>query len=654
MKIRALLTLPAVLFCSLLYAQTPDYRFGKVSEDELTMSSYEKDADADAVILYEEAKLYFTISTVISKQYDYRARIKILKPEGTDQADVSIHYISKSDMKELVTSIDATAYNLEGGKMVKTPLKKQYVFTEKIDENNSLIKFSIPEVREGTVIEYRYRLTSPNVTFFPSFRFQHSIPVARSHMEAEIPEFFKVAINLKGHQSIDISETASTGSIANAHGGSANLTYSNRVIKADARDLPALRKEPFVWCLNDYRSILDFELTQIAFPGQLLQNFSASWESVNSTLAKSSFHTSCRIGNPFKDEVAAIKSKEATAVEKVRDVLKLVQSKMKWNGDYRLFSDRPRAAATAGSGTSAEINFVLMAALRDAGFEVVPILLNPRHNGRLPYTRATIDGIGTFVVRVDTGDQQYVYVDGTEPNSDVNILPAELLVDRARVYGIDGEQGWCDLLKLATGTQSINMTLTLNADGTVTGHIVEDYLKQGALNISDRYTGAQSEQEYIEDIEKEQNIQIENLKINGIGSSFVRQEYDMSYSPNLTDEYVYLNATILPFISKNPFTAQTRMLPVEFPDAQMYNIRCTLTVPQEYVVEEKPKNIAMLACEESQKCRYISQSSGPILQFNFMFSTSRLTYLATEYQDLNAFYGAVVDLNNSQIVVRRK
>ena len=48
-------------------------------------------------------------------------------------------------------------------------------------------------------------------------------------------------------------------------------------------------------------------------------------------LKKSSFDTHCRIGNPFKDEVAAIKAGEGSPGEKIHAVLRLVQSKMKWN-----------------------------------------------------------------------------------------------------------------------------------------------------------------------------------------------------------------------------------------------------------------------------------------------------------------------------------
>lgn len=86
--------------CVPLHAQTPDYRFGKVSADELSMTSYDKDPEAEAVYLNEEGNLYYQIGSNITITRDYRARIKILKPEGSDQANISLTYIDNFNLRE--------------------------------------------------------------------------------------------------------------------------------------------------------------------------------------------------------------------------------------------------------------------------------------------------------------------------------------------------------------------------------------------------------------------------------------------------------------------------------------------------------------------------------------------------------------------------
>ena len=43
---------------------------------------------------------------------------------------------------------------MEGNKVVKTNLKKSDIVKTKIDEQNYLVEFTVPNVKVGTVIEY--------------------------------------------------------------------------------------------------------------------------------------------------------------------------------------------------------------------------------------------------------------------------------------------------------------------------------------------------------------------------------------------------------------------------------------------------------------------------------------------------------------------
>lgn len=645
-----LLSLLTALACTTLHAENPDYRFGKVSVDELNMTVYDKDPDADAVILYEDSKLYYQIGSGLDRTVDYRIRIKILKAEGTRHADVGISFLDYGNLRENIVGLEAAAYNLVDGKIEKTPLKRQYIFTEQVDEHRKLLKFSIPEVREGTVIEYKFRQSSKILTSIPSFRFQHDIPVARSHMQASIPEFFKFNLNLKGYCQINVREGLSSGAIIER---GEQFSFNIRNIVASATDIPALKREPFVWSLDDYRSMLEFELAQLALPFSMVENFTTSWEGVNETLKESSFESHTRMNNPFREEVAAIKARQLAPAETAREILRLVQSKIKWNERYRLLSEGPRAAVNKGTGSSADINYVLMAALKDAGFSVVPILLSPRQKGRLPYTHPTLDGINAFVLHVSLGDGKFAYMDGTDPNSDLDLLPSELLVDRARIYNVNGRDGWCDLTNMAKNATVVNLILKLDPDGMLTGQVVEQLLNQPALEASTEYTASTSEEEYRQKIEKNCGFQVEDLSISGVSTKKVVRKYRISGTPDSTGEFVYINATVAPFMATNELNAQTRTLPIEFPYPQSVNIRCALELPEGYVVEEIPKNINLSVFEKGADCRYICTVSGKFIQINLQYTLNRIIYLPTEFHDLNTFFGMVADLSNSQFVIRK-
>ena len=644
---KLILSLAATLAAvSLLQAQEPDYRFGKVSEEELRMERYDRDPDAEAVILYEELRTYFLIGNQFTRMTDYFIRIKVLKAEGKEYADINLPYVFQ---RENYANLYAVAYNLVDGKIVKTPLKKQYLFREQVGDEQWMLKFSIPEVREGTVIEYRYRMNSDFVTYIPSVVVQHDIPTVRMKATVEIPEYLRFNVNTKGYLSINMRENTIAGRIAGT-----DVPYNVREITTEGRDIPALKKEPFVWNRNEFRSMIDFELSQIAMPFSDVQNFSLTWKDVNEALAETDFNSNIRMGNPFKEETAAIVARNLAPRQTLHELLRLVQSHMKWDGKYRLMSSSPRNAADKGTGNSAEINSVLMAAVKDAGFDVVPLLLNPRSRGRLPLAHPSFDGISTFILRVTLDDGKFAYLDGTDPDSDVDLLPTDLLVDRARIYGVSGDVGWCDLSRLAPGNTHINMTLGFDPELSVHGRITERYTNVPALRCSSAYGDARSEEEYVEALEEEHHIRIDSLTINGLRSAHLTQEFTMTREPETAGDFIYLNATIIPFLTENPFKSPERKYPVEFDNPASYTMQGVLRLPEGYVVEELPRAARFNAFDGDITCFYMAQATNGVIQFNMRFNQKRLIFLPEEYADLQAFYGAVVNICNSRIVLRKQ
>lgn len=644
---KLILSLAATLAAvSLLQAQKPDYRFGKVSEEELRMERYDRDPDAEAVVLCEEVRTYYLIGNQFTRMTDYFIRIKVLKAEGKEYADVELPYVFQ---RENYANLDAVAYNLVDGKIVKTPLKKQYLFREQVGDEQWMLKFSIPEVREGTVIEYRYRMNSDFVTYIPSVVVQHDIPTEYIRATVEIPEYLRFNVNTKGYLSINMRENTIAGRIAGT-----DVPYNVREITTEGRDIPALKKEPFVWNRNEFRSMIDFELSQIAMPFSDVQNFSLTWKDVNEALAETDFNSNIRMGNPFKEETAAIVARNLAPRQTLHELLRLVQSHMKWDGKYRLMSSSPRNAADKGTGNSAEINSVLMAAVKDAGFDVVPLLLNPRSRGRLPLAHPSFDGISTFILRVTLDDGKFAYLDGTDPDSDVDLLPTDLLVDRARIYGVSGDVGWCDLSRLAPGNTHINMTLGFDPELSVHGRITERYTNVPALRCSSAYSDARSEEEYVEALEEEHHIRIDSLTINGRGSALLTQQYAMTRETEKAGDFIYLDATVIPFLSENPFRSAERSYPVEFDNADSYLIQGTIRLPEGYAVEELPRAVRLNAFNGDITCSYIVQAANGAIQFRMQFKQKRLIFQPGEYADLQAFYGAVVNMCNGKIVLHKQ
>ena len=133
---RLLLT---TLFCTILSYSWAQFsqEYGKISEDELNMKVYAKDSSASAVYLYENTNFeYVNTGSNVLIVYKYSCKIKILKPEGVEYANIKIPLYKTQNSSDIITSFEANAYNLEKGKIVKTKTDKQFMFSENMEQQN--------------------------------------------------------------------------------------------------------------------------------------------------------------------------------------------------------------------------------------------------------------------------------------------------------------------------------------------------------------------------------------------------------------------------------------------------------------------------------------------------------------------------------------
>ena len=167
------LCLLAFLIFPALFAQKSPVKFGEIPDSDMTMKSYEHDTSAAAVVLVDYGEAYIqATSVVVNMTFERHIRIKILKKEGTDWANAVIPLYHSGSSEEKVTQLKASTFNMENGKMVETKLSKDGIFREKFNRNFNHQKFTFPDVKEGSVIEYSYKITSDFFVNFPNWQFQ--------------------------------------------------------------------------------------------------------------------------------------------------------------------------------------------------------------------------------------------------------------------------------------------------------------------------------------------------------------------------------------------------------------------------------------------------------------------------------------------------
>jgi len=187
-----LLTMLCTVSSVLCFAQKDPIKYGDVPLEDLKMTTYPLDSSASAVVLadYGQSTLKYNQNTGFSILFERILRIKILTKDGLDWATVSVPLYHDGSTDEKLTSLRATTYNLENGKVVETKLKGDGTFNEKLSENLDIAKFTLPNVRQGSVIDVSYKVTSEFLFNFQDWDFQRTIPTRWSEYRTNIPEFY--------------------------------------------------------------------------------------------------------------------------------------------------------------------------------------------------------------------------------------------------------------------------------------------------------------------------------------------------------------------------------------------------------------------------------------------------------------------------------
>ena len=498
------------LFSFDVAAQSVNRKMGKPTAEELNMTVYDADSSAVAVVLYKESYVSYDWGRDdFQVTYNFKRRIKILKEEGAEYANGTIVYIDKKDkslLKEHVYGLEASAYNLENGKVVRTKMKDENVFTERVTDNIMQMKYAVPQAKVGSVVEVEYKIVS-DYFFQPRDWFaQEEIPVRYAELEMFIPEF--ISFNIENHGAAHLNVT-SKPSNQNMSIGGGLVACSSEERKYVGEYLPAIKDEEYVWCPQDYLAQVNMEFKGYDIPGVIHQSYSGNWDQVDKTLFDDSdFGGRMKASNPLREEMKALCLDTLPTVErKVVAIYGLLKSRVKWNGKYALTGNNFRQVLKDGTGDNADINFILMSMLKDAGISSYPVVMSRRDERALPYSHPSIDRLSTFVVGVLENETTLMFIDASVEHGYVNVLPPLLMTSRARLM-MPGNCQWINLQQL--GSHSLRRTIqaSLSAAGAIEGLASTYYYGIEAADKREGYFAAKDSADYVKAIEEDKSIDV--------------------------------------------------------------------------------------------------------------------------------------------------
>ena len=689
-------TLLTTCFALAASAQKAPIKFGKIEESDLKMKFYPKDSAASAVILCDYAEAHMEAQKGVNYAnfdivYTYHRRIKIFKADPSVLeyfANIEIPY-RRYDVRrqEVISNLKGSVYELNNGSIKETKLDKSGIFDKEEFKHYFTKKFTMPNVKDGVIIEYAYEIKS-SIFYEPrTWYFQHPFPTKWSEYRFAFLEYYVYAYNQEGYHKLTVNEKGTdamtmnilvvdkTSDAKDDHGfaglpttGSRNSGSVNETVKVSTNrwameDIPALRNEAFITTPRDYFDKIEFQLNAIKPFGKSGResdiSFSDSWKKyVKDEIRDGTTGKKLRQRGAIKDLTKSLVKDKTEPMDKIAAISNYIKTNISTQNGFFLADDRSNEdVIQKKTGTVGDINLLFGAMLSEAGLKVTAVLLSTRSHGRVAKTYPLESRFNYLIMSVDI-DGKDILLDAVNAALPTTILPLEVLNGEGLFMDVDKPR-WVDL-------QANKMVDLTNADVTIENGKI---LRGTIATTQKSYDGWNSRLKIAKDgADKHAKAMLEKLVGNGKLTSQKFEnttnsndplkgkfEFETSEFMDVNAEHIYLNPMLSFGKTENLLKKSERLFPVDFahPSDEIYNF--SLKVPAGYVVEELPKAVNLKWEDGSISFQYIVAPANAegLVKITSKLSIKKPVFSASEYADLKKTFDDIVAKHAEQIVLKK-
>ncbi|MCD0487385.1 DUF3857 domain-containing protein [Pedobacter sp. MC2016-14] len=644
------------------------FKFGKVERSEFDTKVSGPDSAANGVKLFDVGKGWFEVSPKTGNfvyVFERHMRYKVLTKSGYDLADFDVNlYHSGNGPEEVLDFMDAATYNLENDKIVVSKLARDARFSEKHDKNWTVKKFTLPNVKEGSIVEYRYKIKSDYLFNLRDWYFQGSLPTLYSEFDVRIPEYFKYKLAGKGYIQLNplkresISESYYIPSTSTSSAG--NITANALEMKWNVANVPAIKNEKFITTLEDYISKVEFELTATHYPGSIYKDLTSNWEKiVEDLLEDENFGKFITKNSYSKSILPAILKGEKNPELQMQLIYDYVKRTVKWDDKYRRYTGETsiKAVLEKKSGSSADINFSLLNLLTTAGFNASPVLVSTRENGTHP-GYPMLSKFNNVIVQVEI-DSVVHLLDATDKFLCSDVIAYENLCHQGFKIDTKAKNGaWISLEQTKPSRNNAFYNLVLTEDNKLTGNLYLSYTNYAAVNHRNRYASATNEAEYLKNYKKDKpGLEIKNYKIENLDNlgEALTETMDVTIEDNVEEagNLVILTPLLYERTTENPFKMDERNFPVDFAYPLEENFRVNIEFPKSYQLDKLPKNGKIKLPNDEASFTFLFATEENKVSISSKISVGKSVFTAEEYHSLKELFKNIVEKQAQQIVFKK-
>ena len=630
-----------------------EYQFGELKNEELNLIKYKPDTSANAVVLYESGYSVFKLKDdkVIISTKHYK-KIKIFNREGYKHASFSIPLYKNKTGQESVVGIKAITHN----NLNRTFLTNSQIFEEQVSENWKAIKFTMPNLKEGCIIEVEYSLETPFKFNLTGWEFQSDIPKIFSQYKASIPGnyfYYRILIGflkLKTNSSTIKKDCFSVPGNA----GSANceeITYA-------MENIPAFEVEEYMTDKENFISKIKFELSEFLWFDGTKEKYTTTWEAVDRE-----FKTDKDIGGQFKktklfsDKLPPEIKLLNSDLEKAKAVYTFIQNHFTWNSKYGIFGNvKLKEAFENKVGNVGEINISLINALKAAGLNAELILISTRENGFPTKLHPVISDFNYIIAKVTIENKTYL-LDATNKLAPFGLLPFKCLNGFGRAMDFENESYWIDIVPVNDSKTDLSVSIKLNDDGTFNGKYKKESFGYHALFRREKIQNKSNDAIISEFESNFNNLEVIDYKIenqNDLEKPLVEIINVLIKNDDNASTH-YLNPFFDEQFKQNPFKQENRMYPIDFGYPKEYNIDFSLELPPNYGIKSFPESKAYaLAKNDAQFKLIMKNNGGNKIILNSTIIIDKPVFNNLEYEALKTLFNHIINSQKTYLIIQKK
>lgn len=655
---KRILLLIALCFITHFTSIAQDFNFGTLTENDYLFKRNTLDSNANAVVLKEFGKSTVQINESTGRpelNFEYHVRIKIFNKDGFRHSNIVIPSYKDENNTELIKIEKASTFNYDHGVFVESVLDKKGIFTENRSKYTQLTKFTLPNIKEGSIIEYVYHLQSPNLFNFKQWDFQSDIPKVSSEYLVHIPAMYNYNVSLRGAYKLTEQKTELFKECLRINGSVIDCSKITYIMK----DIPAFVEEDYMTAASNFKSAIYFELSDVQHLNGGRQSYTKTWKDVDYELTTAkNIGSQMKRKDVFKDIMPTVLKGTTDDLSKAKAVYNYIKKQIKWNNYYGKYSEENiKNVVEMRSGNVADINLSLIAALSAANLDAEAVILSTRDNGIVNKLYPVMSDFNYIVAKVNIADKSYL-LDATEPLLPFGLLPLRCINDQGRVINLKKPSYWIDLKAEQKNVTNYVLFGTLTPEGKIKGTITTYTLGYAAFNRRKEIKKYNSIDEFVEKLDEQMPklsiVKHEILNIDSVENTLT-EKYDVEFSVfdgKVTDQ-LYFSPFFINRITKNPFNLNERTYPVDLGAASDERINISIALPEKYELIEKPKDMAIALPDNGGK--YLLQTNlmddkmtvSQILQF------SNAIYPADHYLSLKEFYSRIIQNQKKDLLLKK-